>query len=77
MVHAQQRRAILVRSLEFARDRYQAGYASYLEQLDAERNLYRLELDTITLRRSQFDNAITLYRALGGGWQAPSAPSVR
>ena len=77
MVHAQQRRAILVRSLEFARDRYQAGYASYLEQLDAERNLYRLELDTITLRRSQFDNAITLYRALGGGWQAPSAPAVR
>ena len=77
MLHAQQRRAILLRSLSFARDRYQAGYASYLEQLDAERNLYRLELDTITLRRSQFDNAITLYRALGGGWHGPAAPGGR
>jgi outer membrane protein, multidrug efflux system len=69
MGHAEERRAILARSLGFAHDRYQAGYASYLEELDAQRNLYRVELDAITLRRTQFDNAIALYRALGGGWQ--------
>lgn len=69
MRHAEERRAILARSLGFAHDRYQAGYASYLEELDAQRNLYRVELDAITLRRTQFDNAIALYRALGGGWQ--------
>jgi multidrug efflux system outer membrane protein len=70
MQHAEQRRAILTRSLAFAHDRYQAGYASYLEELDAQRNLYQVELATITLRRTQLDNSIALYRALGGGWQA-------
>jgi multidrug efflux system outer membrane protein len=38
--HAVQRRDILGRSLGYAHDRYQAGYASYLEELDAQRNLY-------------------------------------
>jgi multidrug efflux system outer membrane protein len=76
MQHAEQRRAILTRSLAFAHDRYQAGYASYLEELDAQRNLYRVELDTIALRRTQFDNSIALYRALGGGWQPGRAPAA-
>jgi multidrug efflux system outer membrane protein len=70
MEHAQARQAILARSLGFAHDRYQAGYASYLEELDAQRNLYQVELDLIALRRTQMDNFIALYRALGGGWQA-------
>jgi multidrug efflux system outer membrane protein len=76
MQHAEQRRAILTRSLGFAHDRYQAGYASYLEELDAQRNLYQVELNTITLRRTQFENSIALYRALGGGWQPGRAPAA-
>ncbi|MDB5748406.1 MAG: hypothetical protein JWP72_3254, partial [Massilia sp.] len=72
--HATQRRAILARSLGYARDRYQAGYASYLEELDAQRNLYRVELDLVTLQRTQVDNLIALYRALGGGWPAGAGP---
>ncbi|MDB5792744.1 MAG: hypothetical protein JWQ80_2768 [Massilia sp.] len=68
--HAVQRRAILTRSLGYAHDRYQAGYASYLEQLDAQRNLYQVELGLITLRRTQLENLIALYRSLGGGWTA-------
>ena len=71
--HAAQRRAILARSLGYARDRYQAGYASYLEELDAQRNLYRVELDLVTLQRTQLENLIALYRALGGGWHATAA----
>jgi multidrug efflux system outer membrane protein len=70
MVHAQQRRAILARTLDFARDRYQAGYASYLEVLDAQRNLYQVELNAVTLRQNQLNNMVGLYRALGGGWRA-------
>jgi NodT family efflux transporter outer membrane factor (OMF) lipoprotein len=72
--HAGQRRAILARSLGYARDRYQAGYASYLEELDAQRNLYRVELDLLTLQRTQMENLIALYRALGGGWSARALP---
>ncbi|CAH0496050.1 efflux transporter outer membrane subunit [Novosphingobium sp. CECT 9465] len=60
---------ILQRSVALATDRYQGGYASYLEQLDAQRNLYATELDAISVRQSQLENIVTLYRALGGGWQ--------
>jgi len=68
--HAVQRRDILGRSLGYAHDRYQAGYATYLEELDAQRNLYQVEVGLITLRRTQLENLIGLYRALGGGWRA-------
>jgi multidrug efflux system outer membrane protein len=70
--HAVQRRDILGRSLGYAHDRYQAGYASYLEELDAQRNLYQVEVNLITLRRTQLENLIGLYRALGGGWTSGS-----
>lgn len=68
--HALQRREILTRSLGYARDRYRAGYASYLEELDAQRNLFQVELSLVTLQRTQIENLIGLYRALGGGWSA-------
>ncbi|MFC5463114.1 efflux transporter outer membrane subunit [Massilia niabensis] len=70
MVHVRQRRDILARTLGFARDRYESGYAAYLEVLDAQRNLYQTELDEIALRQSQANNMVALYRALGGGWSA-------
>lgn len=73
--HAARRRAILARSLGYAHDRYQAGYASYLEELDAQRNLYQVEISLITLRRTQLDNLVGLYRALGGGWMAAEVRS--
>ncbi|MES2176110.1 MAG: TolC family protein, partial [Pseudomonadota bacterium] len=63
------RLTILQHSVALATDRYQGGYASYLEQLDAQRNLYATELDAISVRQSQLENIVTLYRALGGGWQ--------
>jgi len=68
---ATRRRAVLARSLGYAQDRYQAGYSSYLEQLDAQRNLYQTEIEVINLRQSQLQNRVALYQALGGGWQAP------
>ncbi|GAB2486562.1 efflux transporter outer membrane subunit [Comamonas humi] len=68
---ATRRREVLARSLGYAQDRYQAGYSSYLEQLDAQRNLYQTEIEVINLRQSQLQNRVALYQALGGGWQAP------
>lgn len=73
MQHVQQRRAILERSLGFARDRYDAGYVAYLEVLDAQRNLYQAELEELGLRQNQAVNMVALYRALGGGWSAPDS----
>ena len=74
--HASEREAVLQRSLGFAKDRYEAGYASYLEELDAQRNLFQAQQDVIRLRQSQLENAIALYQALGGGWQAAATPAA-
>ncbi len=49
--------------------RYQGGLDSYLQVLDAERNLFQGELDLARLRRDELVSVVTLYRALGGGWQ--------
>jgi outer membrane protein TolC len=66
---AQERREVLARSLEYAHDRYEAGYVSYLEELDAQRNLYAQDSELIRLGQSELDNRIELVRALGGGWR--------
>ena len=70
--HATQRRDVLHQTLGFAHDRYEAGYASYLEELDAQRNLYAAELEVVRLHQAELDNRVQLYKALGGGWQSPA-----
>lgn len=64
------RRAVLERSLTYAEDRYRAGYSSYIETLDAQRNLFNTELTAVQLHESQINTLIGLYQVLGGGWQA-------
>jgi len=72
---ATQRRDVLQQSLGFAHDRYEAGYASYLEELDAQRNLYAAQLEVVKLRQAELDNRVQLYKALGGGWTAAATHS--
>lgn len=62
------RRTILQRSLVFARDRFRGGYASYLDELDAQRNLFTVELNAIGVREQQLNALIRLWASLGGGW---------
>jgi multidrug efflux system outer membrane protein len=52
-------------------DRYQGGLDSYLQVLDAQRSLFRSELDLAALQRQELASIVELYRALGGGWIAP------
>jgi multidrug efflux system outer membrane protein len=42
--------------------------ASYLEVLDAERNLFDSELSLSQAQLSQLTAAVHLYKALGGSW---------
>lgn len=60
----------LVEGLRHARNRYRAGYASYLEELDAQRGLLNVELSLVQLHESRLLNSVSLYQALGGGWVA-------
>ncbi|WP_321908225.1 efflux transporter outer membrane subunit [Paraburkholderia sp. J11-2] len=54
--------------LRLARLRYEGGYTSYLEVLDAERNLFSAELQQTQTRAATLTNLVNLYMAMGGGW---------
>ena len=49
--------------------RYRGGLDSYLQVLDAERNLFQGELALARLRLQGMLSFVDVYRALGGGWQ--------
>lgn len=59
----------LTESDRLSRLRYRGGLDSYLQVLDAERNLFQGELLLAQLRRQELVSIVQLYRALGGGWQ--------
>lgn len=61
--------AALARVRSLASRRYREGYSPYLEQLDAERSLLSAELSLVQSRGDRLLAAITLFQALGGGWQ--------
>jgi multidrug efflux system outer membrane protein len=60
--------------LKLADARYKNGIDSSLTLLDAERDFFSAELDTVQVRLLRLTNAIDLYRALGGGLIETSAP---
>lgn len=51
-----------------ARKRYDGGYTSYLEVLDAETSLFNAELQLSQGERDRLQSRVDLYKALGGGW---------
>jgi multidrug efflux system outer membrane protein len=51
-----------------ARLRYDNGYTSYIEVLDAERSLFNAELTYTQTQGFLFQALINLYKAMGGGW---------
>jgi multidrug efflux system outer membrane protein len=67
-VAAQERGTLAQRQIAaLARTRYMEGVVSYIEVLDAERNLFAAEQTLLQLRRVQVENLVSLYIALGGG----------
>jgi multidrug efflux system outer membrane protein len=57
-------------SLRLSMLRYEAGYSSYLEVLDAQRTANDTELGFIRNRQSRLAFSVDLMKALGGGWSA-------
>jgi outer membrane protein, multidrug efflux system len=56
------------RSAELASKLYQAGRSSYLDVLDAQRNLAAVERSAVQLRGTRATTTVALIRSLGGGW---------
>jgi len=66
---AQKRQVAALQSYaEMALLRYDNGYTSYIEVLDAERSLFNAELEYTQSTANQFRALINLYKAMGGGW---------
>lgn len=61
-------RVALAEALRHATNRYDAGYTSYLEQLDAQRALLNAELSLVQVEVDQINALVALYQAMGGGW---------
>jgi multidrug efflux system outer membrane protein len=55
-------------ALRLSELRYRGGLDSYLQVLDAQRNLFTGELSLAQLRLQERLAVVQLYRALGGGW---------
>lgn len=59
-----------------ARLRYNEGYTSYLEVLDAERSLFNVEISFIGSQNSLFRSLIDIYKSMGGGWVAKAEDEI-
>lgn len=55
---------------ELAQQRYDEGVDNYLVVLDAQRELFASRQQLLVYRLQQLSSEVSLYRALGGGWQA-------
>jgi outer membrane protein, multidrug efflux system len=64
---------VLTETSATARRRYDGGVSSYLEVLDADRQLFQAQLDLATAQRDELNGFVSLYKAVGGGWQAAGA----
>ncbi len=62
-------------SLHLANQLYSNGLASFINVLDAERSLYQAEDALVQSDKAVTQNLISLYKALGGGWEKLEQPS--
>ena len=58
--------------------RYKAGADDLLTVLDAQRTLFAAQDQLAQIELSRLQAAVSLYKALGGGWStaAPPAPAA-
>ena len=56
-------------ALEIANELYTTGNGDFLNVLDSQRALYGAEDQLVDSERAVTENLVTLYKALGGGWE--------
>ena len=57
------------RAVDIANLRYTNGLGTYLDVLDAQRQLFTAEIDLAGITRDQLTAVVQIYKALGGGWE--------
>jgi multidrug efflux system outer membrane protein len=61
---------------ELSQQRYKTGADSYLTLLTAQQSYYGAQQGLISTRLAEQSNRVTLYKALGGGWQEHSGQTA-
>ncbi|MGC4073627.1 MAG: efflux transporter outer membrane subunit [Nibricoccus sp.] len=61
------------RGSDLSQKRYDAGFVSYLEVVDAQRTALDVERTDARLAGQRWITQVALIKALGGGWQPPSS----
>jgi outer membrane protein, multidrug efflux system len=51
-----------------ARLRYDEGYTSYIDVLDAQNKLFDAQLQYVSIQNDVYGSLVTTYKAMGGGW---------
>jgi multidrug efflux system outer membrane protein len=72
-VYDEQASTALASSVDLATQRYLNGKSSYFEVLQAQQELYPTQRSLVQARANELISIVQLYKALGGGWQAPGA----
>lgn len=58
------------KALEVSENRYQSGYSSYIDVLDAQRAYNDSGLAFVQSRQARLTASVDLFKALGGGWNS-------
>ncbi|GER11149.1 efflux transporter outer membrane subunit [Variovorax boronicumulans] len=64
------------RATSLSDTRYRNGYVSQLDLLDARRSELRNRRQALQVKSAQYQATVGLIRAIGGGWEVPSAEKV-
>ena len=57
------------KALMLSKALYDNGYTSFLQVLDAERELFSAQFEKSLALQFQLSSTVRLYKALGGGWE--------
>ena len=61
--------AAISSAVDISNELFRTGRANYLEVLAAQQNALDTRFELVEVRLRQWQSAINLYRALGGGWR--------
>jgi outer membrane protein TolC len=63
--------------VRLAQVRYRKGMVNYLDVLDAQRTVLTAETQLVLTERARLTEMVSLFKALGGGWEpaSPTPPS--
>jgi NodT family efflux transporter outer membrane factor (OMF) lipoprotein len=63
-------------AVDLATDQYKQGVTDFLTVLDAQRDLYAAQDALVQSDQAVSGNLVTLYKALGGGWEIQPKPAM-